>query len=100
MLDINCLNNLVYIGTALSILSRLCFGVIIFKNKSKNPYSMVLCLINVSSNCFWIPYSIMTNTKPLMIRSISDIILSGLSFLYILKNILKDRRLILMINES
>lgn len=90
MLDIHCLTNLVYIGTSLSIISRLCFGVVLWCNKSRNRISLSICVINVASNSFWLPYAFETNTRPVLIRSAADMVISLFCGAYIVRNILRE----------
>lgn len=86
MLDEKCMNNLVFIGTFLSIISRIAFGIVLWTNKSRNPISLSICIINVLSNSFWLPYSIQTNTRPLFVRSIADMTISFIGGIYISYN--------------
>lgn len=90
MLDIHCLTNLVYIGTSLSIISRLCFGVVLWRNKSRNRISLMICCINVASNAFWMPYALDTNTTPVLIRSAADMVISILCGVFVAHNIWQD----------
>jgi len=90
MLDIHCLTNLVYIGTSLSILSRLCFGVVLWRNKSRNRISLAICVINIASNAFWMPYALETHTRPVLIRSAADMIISIFCGAFIVRNIAQD----------
>lgn len=88
-MDQKCLFRLVFFGTSLSILSRLGFGLVIWRNKSNNPISLSICVINIMSNCFWLPYSIQTHIKPLLFRSIADLLISIICLAYIACNIWK-----------
>jgi uncharacterized protein with PQ loop repeat len=83
MMDEKCLNNLVFMATGLSISSRLLYGIILYRNKSTNSISFMVCGINVISSSFWIQYSLATHTFPLFIRSVCDIIISFLCFFYV-----------------
>jgi len=86
MLDIQCLTNIVFIGTTLSIASRVGFSIVIWRNKSTNPISMGICMTNVVANGFWIPYALQTRNTPILLRSVSDMIISFVSMCYILRN--------------
>lgn len=92
MLDEKCMNNLIFVGTFLSIISRIAFGIVLWKNKSRNPISLSICLINIASNSFWLPYSIQTSTRPLFVRSIADMTISFIGFIYISYNRFHDFR--------
>lgn len=87
MLDEKCMNRIVFIGASFSILSRLGFGVVIYRNKSRNSISLSICILNIVSNSFWIPYAIQSKSSPLFVRSVADIIISFISMLYIANNI-------------
>lgn len=90
MLDVNCLNNLVYIGASFSLISRSFYAIVIYKNKSTNIFSLCVCGTTIISSTFWLYYAIEKDTIPLYIRSIFDIVVSIIAFVYIYYNRKKE----------
>jgi hypothetical protein len=80
------IESLPYTATSLSVLGRIIFMYLLWKNKSKNMYSFVFCLLGIGSSGMWIYYSIKTEQTPMLVRSISEILLLSMSAGYIIKN--------------
>ena len=79
-------NTIPYTATTISILARFVFMYLLYKNKSTNHYSLIFCLLSISSSSLWLQYSIRINDYPLIYRSSSEITLLFLSSIYIIKN--------------
>lgn len=75
-----------YIATTLSIIARFIFMILLYRNKSTNPYSLIFSILNVISSSLWLYYSIEIDNTPLTIRSGLDIPLFTISALYIVYN--------------
>lgn len=76
----------VYAAIVFSMLSRTTFMVLLYRNRSTRLLSCVVCCLNVLSNSFWIPYAWSIDSRPLLIRSGTDGILSLWGMIYILYN--------------
>jgi hypothetical protein len=88
------LQNLPYSATSLSILARILFMYLLYKNKSTNTLSLIFCLLNICSSSIWIYYSTNHNDLPMIVRSSSELFLISLSAAYITRNkiiLLKSR---------
>jgi branched-subunit amino acid ABC-type transport system permease component len=81
---------LVYIGILFSILSRLTFAVLLYRNQSRKRLSMIVCLCTVISNGFWFPYVEHLHARPLILRSIIEMVISSWGVLFILRNRYRD----------
>jgi hypothetical protein len=80
------LQNLPYSATSLSILARILFMYLIYKNKSTNTLSLIFCLLNICSSSIWIYYSTNQNDLPMIVRSSSELFLISISAAYITRN--------------
>ena len=80
------LQNLPYSATSLSILARILFMYLLYKNKSTNTLSLIFCLLNICSSSIWIYYSTNNNDLPMIVRSSSELFLITLSAAYITRN--------------
>uniref|UniRef100_A0A6C0BST5 Uncharacterized protein n=1 Tax=viral metagenome TaxID=1070528 RepID=A0A6C0BST5_9ZZZZ len=78
--------DLPYSATSLSIVARILFMYLLYKNKSTNTLSLIFCLLNICSSSIWICYSTNNNDLPMIIRSSSELFLITLSAAYIIKN--------------
>lgn len=83
-------DSIIYPAISISILARLIFMYLIYKNKSKNTYSLIFCLMNIGSSSLWMYYSININDTKLLVRSISETGLLAVTSIYILRNKLAD----------
>ena len=75
-----------YTATSLSVLGRMIFMYLLYKNKSTNSLSLLFCFLSIVSSSMWIYYSVQMNDTPLVMRSSTEITLLFLSALYIIKN--------------
>jgi uncharacterized protein with PQ loop repeat len=75
-----------YSAITISILARFIFMYLLYKNKSKNNYSLTFCILNIGSSSLWLAWSVYMNDVPMLARSSTEIILLMLSSLYIVKN--------------
>lgn len=79
-------SDLPYSATSLSIVARILFMYLLYKNKSTNTLSLIFCILNICSSSIWIYYSTNNNDFPMIIRSSSELFLITLSAAYIIKN--------------
>lgn len=79
-------SNLPYSATSLSIIGRILFMYLLYKNKSTNTLSLIFCILNICSSSIWIYYSTNTNDLPMIVRSSSELVLITLSAAYIIWN--------------
>lgn len=92
------LKALPYTATSLSLLGRLLFMFLLYKNKSTNSISLCFCILSICSSSMWIYYSVQLNDTPMIVRSSTEIILLTVSASYIIRNKVvesKERRQIL-----
>lgn len=82
----NNLNYLPYTATSLSVIGRIIFMFLLYKNKSTNSLSLIFCILSISSSSMWIYYSVMNKDMPMIIRSSTEISLLTISSIYIIRN--------------
>ena len=82
----------VYNAISISIIARFVFMYLMYVKKSTNNYSLLFCLLNITSSCLWIKYSFYRNDYPLLYRSCTEICLLSCCVMYILNNKYKERR--------
>lgn len=75
-----------YTATSISIIGRLIFMFLLYKNKSTNNLSLTFCIINIFSSSMWIYYSYRINDTIMIFRSSVDLSLLTLSCVYIIRN--------------
>ena len=75
-----------YTATSLSVVGRFIFMVLLYKNKSTNIYSLIVCLLSITSSSMWIYYSSQMNDMPMIVRSSIEIALLSISSIYIIRN--------------
>ena len=75
-----------YTAISVSILARFIFLYLLYKNKSRNNYSLVFCLLNIGSSGIWMFYGLRQKDTALMARSGTEIALLVTSVLYIVRN--------------
>lgn len=85
-MDTNNLHFLPYTATSISIIGRLIFMFLLYKNKSINSLSLLFCILSISSSSMWLYYSIKTEDIPMITRSSTEISLLTISAIYIIKN--------------
>ena len=96
----NNLHYLPYTATSLSVIGRIIFMFLIYKNKSTNSLSLLFCILSIASSSMWIYYSLMNKDMPMIIRSSTEISLLSISCLYIIRNklvnFIKSERIIFL----
>jgi len=75
-----------YTATSISIVARIIFMYLLYTKKSTNIYSLTFCCLSVISSSIWIPYGILVNDTPIIVRSGVEILLLSLSGIYIIRN--------------
>lgn len=80
-----------YTAISVSILARFIFLYLLYKNKSRNNYSLIFCLLNIGSSSLWLVYSIYQNDVAMISRSGTEIVLLTVSTLYIIRNKFRDQ---------
>ena len=80
------LNVLPYTAVSFSVVARLIFMYLLYTKKSTNVYSLTFCCLSVLSSSIWIPYGIIVDDTPIIVRSGVEILLLSLSGLYIIRN--------------
>ena len=81
-----------YTATSLSVIGRMIFMFLLYKNKSTNSLSLLFCFLSIVSSGMWIYYSVQMNDTPLITRSSTEITLLFLSAIYIIKNKVSQRQ--------
>jgi len=84
------LKTLPYTAISLSVLGRLIFMFLLYKNRSTNSLSLLFCLLNICSSSMWIYYSVQMNDVPMISRSSTEIMLLIVSAVYIIRNKMVD----------
>jgi hypothetical protein len=75
-----------YTAVSFSIIARFIFMYLLYTKTSTNIYSLTFCYLSVISSSLWIPYGILVNDTPIIIRSSTEIFLLSLSAVYITRN--------------
>ena len=90
----------VYNAISISIVARFVFMYLMYTKKSTNNYSLLFCLLNITSSCLWIKYSFYRDDYPLLYRSCTEICLLSCCVIYILTNKYKEMRTNLRIEPN
>lgn len=75
-----------YTAVGVSIIARFMFIYLLYTKRSTNIYSLLFCYLSVLSSSLWIPYGIIINDNPIIIRASIEIILLASSAVYITYN--------------
>ena len=75
-----------YTAMTISVIGRLIFMFLLYKNKSVNSLSLLFCILSIFSSSMWIYYSIQLNDLPMIFRSSTEITLLTISSIYIIRN--------------
>jgi len=75
-----------YTAVSVSIGARLIFMYLLYTKHSTNIYSLSFCVLSIISSSLWIPYGIIVDDFPIIIRSGVEILLLSTSAVYILRN--------------
>lgn len=90
------LKTLPYTAISLSVLGRLIFMFLLYKNRSTNTFSLIFCLLNICSSSMWIYYSVQMNDSPMISRSSTELILLLVSAVYIVRNKMADTNMMVL----
>ena len=72
-----------YTAVSLSIIARFIFMYLLYTKRSTNIYSLIFCYLSVMSSSLWVPYGIVVNDVPIVIRGSIEIVLLTTSAVYI-----------------
>lgn len=75
-----------YTAVSFSIIARFIFMYLLYTKRSTNVYSLLFCCLSVISSSIWIPYGILVNDTPIIVRSGVEILLLSISGIYIIRN--------------
>ena len=75
-----------YTAMTFAIVARFIFMYLLYTKKSTNIYSLTFCILSVISSSIWIPYGILVNDTPIIVRSGIEIGLLSVSGIYIIRN--------------
>lgn len=75
-----------YTATSLSVVGRLIFMFLLYRNKSTNSLSLIFCILSIFSSSMWIYYSVFNNDIPMIVRSSTELTLITISSMYIIRN--------------
>jgi hypothetical protein len=75
-----------YTAVSVSILARFIFMYLLYTKHSTNIYSLTFCYLSIISSSLWIPYGVIVDDVPIIIRSGVEILLLSTSAIYILRN--------------
>jgi uncharacterized protein with PQ loop repeat len=84
-----------YTAISLSVVGRLIFMFLLYRNRSTNSLSLLFCLLNICSSSMWIYYSVQTNDIPMISRSSTEITLLFISAVYIIQNKMVEKQQVL-----
>jgi uncharacterized protein with PQ loop repeat len=79
-------DNIPYTATSLSVIGRIIFMFLLYKNKSTNSLSLIFCMLSITSSSMWLFYSVNNKDMPMIIRSSTEISLLSISATYIIRN--------------
>ena len=72
-----------YTAVSFSMFARFIFMYLLYTKRSTNIYSLSFCGLSILSSAIWIPYGVMKDDPPIIVRSGVEILLLSLSGLYI-----------------
>jgi len=75
-----------YTAVGFSMIARFIFMYLLYTKKSTNIYSLLFCYLSVTSSSLWIPYGVIMDDTPIIIRSGVEIVLLSISAAYITRN--------------
>jgi len=90
----NNLESIPYTATSVSLIARLIFMFLLYKNKSTNSLSLTFCILNIISSSMWIYYSATLYDTPMIVRSSCELGLLSISSIYIIKNKIKNNKVL------
>ena len=77
------LMSLPYTAVSLSIIARFIFMYLLYTKRSTNVYSLAFCYLSVLSSSLWVPYGVMKEDIPIIVRSSIEMGLLSVSAIYI-----------------
>jgi len=75
-----------YTAVSFSILARLIFMYLLYTKRSTNVYSLAFAYLSITSSALWIPYGVLQNDTPILVRSSVEITLLSTCVVYITWN--------------
>jgi len=84
------LMSLPYTAVSLSIIARFIFMYLLYTKRSTNVYSLTFCYLSVLSSSLWVPYGVMKEDIPIIVRSSIEMGLLSVSAIYIHCNRYKE----------
>jgi uncharacterized protein with PQ loop repeat len=75
-----------YTAVSFSVVARFIFMYLLYTKRSTNIYSLTFCFLSVISASLWIPYGILLDDTPIIVRSSIEIVLLSTSAVYIIRN--------------
>lgn len=75
-----------YSAMSFSVIARFIFMYLLYTKKSTNIYSLTFCGLSILSSCIWIPYGLLVDDTPIIVRSSIEILLLSISGIYIIQN--------------
>jgi hypothetical protein len=75
-----------YTAVSFSFIARLFFMYLLYTKTSTNIYSLSFCYFSIFSSILWVPYGVLINDTPIIIRSSVEILLLSISASYITFN--------------
>jgi lipid-A-disaccharide synthase-like uncharacterized protein len=84
------LMSLPYTAVSLSIIARFIFMYLLYTKRSTNVYSLAFCYLSVLSSSLWVPYGVMKEDIPIIVRSSIEMGLLSVSAIYIHWNRYKE----------
>jgi len=84
--DSHYLIALPYTAVSFSVIARFIFMYLLYTKKSTNIYSLSFCYLSIMSSTLWIPYGILLNDTPIILRSSVEILLLSICAVYITRN--------------
>ena len=79
-----------YTAVSLSIIARFIFMYLLYTKRSTNVYSLAFCYLSVLSSSLWVPYGIIKEDVPIIVRSSIEMGLLSVSAIYIHWNRMKE----------
>jgi uncharacterized protein with PQ loop repeat len=84
-----------YTAISLSVIGRLIFMFLLYRNRSTNSLSLLFCVLNICSSSMWVYYSVQMNDIPMISRSSTEITLLFISAMYIIRNKMAEKQQVL-----
>ena len=75
-----------YTAVSFSIVARMIFLYLLYTKRSTNVYSLAFSYLSILSSSLWIPYGIIVQDTPILVRSGVEIVLLSGSVVYITYN--------------